>query len=47
MFIPYFKSLKEAQEYLDTTYNLPVWRLVVHYRSDNVIKISDWAWKRK
>lgn len=45
--IPYFNSIKEAQAYLDYLYSLPIWKLATHYRTDNVVKVSDWRWQNK
>ena len=37
--IPFFKSLADAQEYLDYEYSLPFYRLVKHYKGTSNIKL--------
>lgn len=36
----YFKSLKEAQTYLDYKYSLPEWKLVKHYKGSSNIRLA-------
>jgi hypothetical protein len=37
--LPFFRTIKEAQDYLDALYNLPLYHLVKHYKGNSNIRL--------